>query len=61
MKEKIKLRKFEDPYTDYSMTREEIGKHLGVSRQTVAQMEKRILNKLRKAFKKAGIRKDDYV
>jgi DNA-binding XRE family transcriptional regulator len=61
MKEKDKVQKFEDPYTDYNMTRDEIGKRLGVSRQTVAEIEKRVLDKLRKAFKKAGIKKDDYV
>ena len=40
MKEKP-VKKFDDPYTDYDMTREEIGNRLGVSRQTVADIEKK--------------------
>lgn len=60
MKEKP-VKKFDDPYSGYNMTREEIGQHLGVSRQTVADIEKRAIEKLRKALKKAGVKKDDFV
>ena len=60
MKEK-EVKKYDDPYSEYGMTREEIGKRLGVSRQTVADIEKRVIKKLRKALSKAGIKKDDYI
>lgn len=60
MKEKP-VKKFDDPYTDYGMTREEIGNRLGVSRQTVADIEKKALIKLRRALRNKGIKKDDFV
>lgn len=40
-------------------TLEEIGEVLGVSRQAVAEMEQRILRKLRKELFKRGIDKDN--
>lgn len=58
MKEK-RVKRFEAPYTDYEMTREEIGKHFGVSRQTIADIEKKALLKLRRALRKRGIDKGD--
>lgn len=60
MKEKP-VKRFEAPYTDYEMTREEIGDRLGVSRQTIADIEKKALLKLRRALRKRGIDKDDFV
>lgn len=57
----VDLNRAEDPYTDYSMTREEIGKAMGISRQAVANIEKSALKKIKKAFFKLAIKKEDYL
>jgi len=57
----VDLNKPEDPYTQYNMTREEIGKAMGISRQAVADIEKSALRKIKQAFFKLSIKKDDYL
>lgn len=46
--DQVKVRKFEEKY---AMTHSEIAEVLGVSRQTVSNIEKNALNKVRKNFK----------
>ncbi len=57
----VDLNKAEDPYTNYNMTREEIGKAMGISRQAVANIEKSALRKIKQAFFKLSIDKEDYL
>jgi DNA-directed RNA polymerase sigma subunit (sigma70/sigma32) len=55
------VKKFDDPYSDYDMTKEEIGSLLGVSRQAVTDIEKKALMKLRIVLRNKGIKKEDLI
>jgi DNA-directed RNA polymerase specialized sigma subunit len=47
-------------YTD-GMTQQQIADVLGVSRNAIQQMERNIIIKIQRAFKRRGIKKEDYL
>ena len=57
----VNLNDYADPYSQYHMTREEIGKELGISRQAVANIEKSALTKIKPAFFRLAIKKEDFL
>lgn len=43
------------------MTQQEVAEVLGVRREAISLMEKRIMDKIRAEFEKRGIKKEDYL